>query len=78
MENKELEMKKAPVVLDEEELEMAAGGVLPVNEGNGAPYYTYWFKCKDCGTTTPSRYESISGCDKCHSTNLERSEYTSR
>ena len=77
MENKELEMKKAPVVLSDDALEMAAGGVLPVTTRT-LPYYTYWFKCKDCGTTTPSCYESISGCDKCRSTNLERSEYTSR
>ena len=76
MENKEL---KNPILneLDDDALEMAAGGVLPVTQCT-LPYYTYWFKCKDCGTTTPSQYESISGCENCHSTNLERSEYTSR
>ena len=61
MENKELEKKNAPVVLSEEELEMAAGGaqvkVTLITK-------IYKLQCPDCGTVKESPVKNIK-CPDC-------------
>ena len=66
-----MEMKKAPVELNDDALEMAAGGLLKATD-SFIPPLPYRFKCKDCGNYKSFMYESGNVCVKCNSANLER------
>ena len=73
MENKELEMKKAPVVLSEDELEGVSGGLTVMLEKYNDVKTEWLYRCIPCGISIYSDEEDYrEACPRCGATNWSR------